>query len=102
MQALLGNGPGDRRTQQPLCGKIDFDVAGTAQGDWVMSSMADDDMAQSYGLGLVKDNVDPSIYVVCIGNLGSAIDASELPFAPSAAGVGISGFTWQMSSSPFL
>lgn len=54
------------RTIPPLCGQIDQDVPGTAQGIWFRDGI-DDVYPEDPHLALVHDNVDPAISVISMG-----------------------------------
>lgn len=60
-----------KRTIEPLCGSVNQDVAGTAQGNWIISrdGLMDQPEAWDKSLALVHDNVDPNIGVVVIGGV---------------------------------
>lgn len=76
-----------KRTGEPRCGRIDFDVAATAAGIWVRSDIAPMDFVDGKGLALVRDTHDPSRLAISIGMLGTTADGQVLlggaPGAPT-------------------
>ncbi len=52
----------------PLCGSVDQDQAGTAQGKWFEPSAASPPTSESGNLALAHSNTDPTIPVFSIGN----------------------------------
>jgi hypothetical protein len=77
---------GNPRTTPPVCGTIEQDIPGTAQGVWFLSTA---DVNSIYPedphIALVHDNYDPSQGVLSIGT--SVPDASgKHLFTPTAAG----------------
>lgn len=74
-----------KRTIDPLCGRIDQDVAGSAQGNWTTADgYIDMPEAWSKSLALVHDNVDPTIGMVSIG--GIITNPTKIQFRPTANG----------------
>jgi hypothetical protein len=87
MEARFGSYDGATlRTASPVCGEIGYDETGTAQGIWVLNSGADEYFYESYGLALVKDNVDPTLYAISAGDIGTSIDGSVIRFTASNSG----------------
>lgn len=75
-----------RRTIEPLCGRIDQDIAGTAQGNWTTTEgYIDMPDAWSKSLALVHDNMDPTIGVVSIG--GIIASGQKIQFKPTSEGL---------------
>lgn len=74
-----------KRTIAPLCGEINQDVFGTAQGNWTTTEgYIDMPEAWSKSLALVHDNVDPSLGMVSIGGtIGTPI---KIQFTPTSTG----------------
>jgi len=67
----LGGHSGEFRTAEPICGEVNQDLAGTAQGNWftgVATTMHD---GWDNHLALVHDNVDPSTAAISIGGVFS-------------------------------
>ena len=61
----------EKRTIEPICGQIDQDIAGTAQGVWFKNGTPQDPMSthpEDPHLALVHDNVDYGQPVFSIGN----------------------------------
>ena len=54
------------RTTPPLCGKVDQDVPGTAQGIWFKQGVTGV-YPEDPNLALVHDNIDPAIGVISMG-----------------------------------
>lgn len=82
LETLLGV-IGMRRTIPPLCGRIDFDVPGSAQGVWFRTGGT----AENQGLVvLMTDNVLPTTLVFSIGAIGSLTDGRAIYFPGSATG----------------
>lgn len=62
-----------RRTTSPLCGSIDQDIPGTAQGIWfIMNSTGVGGPGWDDSLALIHNNVDPSQPVFSVGTTMSA------------------------------
>lgn len=88
LSAKLGSHNGtDARTAPPVCGEVEQDEPGTAQGAWFANGST-----QTYPedphVSLVHDNVDPSIAVFSVG---TSMAASGLPaglylFDPAGSG----------------
>jgi len=74
-----------KRTIEPLCGQINQDIAGTAQGNWTTAEgYIDKPEAWSKSLALVHDNVDPTIGIVSIG--GTIGSPTKIQFTPTSSG----------------
>ncbi len=87
LEAKLGRYDGSViRTTAPVCGKVDFDVAGTAQGVWVTNTMPAGGFVEAYGIALAYDNITPSEGGISIGNVGSSLDGQVLNFTPVTSG----------------
>lgn len=58
------------RTAAPVCGSINFDVAGTASGNWWATQLAPGSSGgdESSGVAFIADNVNPSVPVISMGN----------------------------------
>jgi hypothetical protein len=63
LNALLGESTGFR-TADPVCGQIMFDVGATAQGRWWKDGCDD---VYGCNVGLVYDNVEPTVGIVSVG-----------------------------------
>jgi len=68
LETKLG-GYEDRRLVEPICGRVDYDVAGTASGVWYQKSSSST-YPEDPHLALVYDNVDPSLAALSIGTFG--------------------------------
>src|SRR5262245_5090385 len=67
MQALLGQGSGAHfRVTPPICGGVNFDIAGTASGDWYQLGWAD--IPEDAHLALVVDNIFAPRQTISYGN----------------------------------
>ncbi len=75
-----------QRTVEPRCGKVDFDISGTASGAWVLSPVPANTFIESVSIALAEDNIDPSMAAFSIGNVGSNIDAQVLRFLAEEEG----------------
>ena len=62
------------RTDSPICGTVDLDIAETAQGLWYLSGSSSD-MDESNHIALVPSNFDPSVGVLSIGNTDIGTEA---------------------------
>ena len=81
--ALLGYG-GTLRTIPPVCGQVNQDLAGTAQGDWFLLGNAS--AQEDSNLALVHDNIDPSKGVFSIGNAVGTLSSGGYTFTPISTG----------------
>ncbi len=98
LETFLGSYTGSLVDPQNYCGKIDFDIAGTAQGIWTRSDYtAGSTGAEEIGLALVYSNFNSSIAAISIGTAGSdsstySWDESVCTFVPSSSGHGNRSF----------
>lgn len=73
----IGNGRDEnpqklvRRTGEPLCGQIMYDVAGTASGDWFRKPIDNVGITDQDALVLIHDNFDGSLGKVSMANVTS-------------------------------
>lgn len=76
------------RTVKPVCGKVAYDVASTAQGVWFAPGTTTTHPEDPH-LALVPDNVDPTRQVISAGSsLGkSGLRAQPYYFTPTTSGV---------------
>ncbi len=74
------------RTVPPVCGTIEQDITGTAQGVWFLATAGPNDIfPEDPHLALVHDNFDPSIGVLSIGtSLGGA--SGRHTYTPTSSG----------------
>ncbi len=78
---------GNYRSEPPVCGTIEQDLAGTAQGVWFLAS-ADSNRVfpEDPHVALVHDKIDPSVGVLSIGtSLPEASGAHS--FTPASSGL---------------
>ncbi len=74
-----------KRTIEPLCGRIDQDVIGTAQGNWTTAQgYIDMPEAWSKSISLIHDNVDPTVGILSIG--GIITSPAKIQFVPLTSG----------------
>ncbi len=73
-----------RRTAAPLCGTVDQDVPGTAQGRWFQT--LEGNPTEDQNIALVHDNIDPSISVFSVGNSLPGAQSNTYRFVPVATG----------------
>jgi len=81
MRAMLG-GRGMRRMMGPVCGEVMQDRAGTAQGRWFSGSAEQEE----YHLGLVHDNIDPTLGAFSVGTMVPTLPVGVYTFTPVATG----------------
>jgi hypothetical protein len=74
-----------KRTVAPLCGHIDQDIAGTAQGIWFEQGTTGF-YPEDPHLALVHDNVDPTQGVFSIGTALSDLSGVSHSFTPQNSG----------------
>ncbi len=80
----LGDGAGTRRNIQPICGEVEQDEPGTAQGVWFPKGTKET-YPEDRGLSLVHDNVDPSKAAFSVGT-SSNIPSGLYYFRPEISG----------------
>lgn len=89
LEPRVGNIYGDEpRTVEPLCGEVEQDVPGTAQGAWFVEGAPDDPMRINHAeqLALVHDNVDPTRPEFVVGYSQEEIESREFFFEPAGTG----------------
>lgn len=89
LESYLGGDTGNetgRRTVEPLCGQIDQDSAGTAQGIWFVEGTTDTTPEDPH-LALVHDNLDPAIAVISNGTSLSGLASGAYEFTPGDLGL---------------
>lgn len=72
------------RTVAPLCGVVDLDVAGTAQGRWF--KQLGGFPVEDENIALLFDNIEPEIPVFSIGNSVSGVRSDAYRFVPGGSG----------------
>lgn len=81
---LLGDGS-TRRTVEPLCGEVDQDVEGTAQGVWFVKRTKET-YPEDPHIALVHDNVNPLRGVFSVGTSVPNLQAGTYYFNPKSSG----------------
>ncbi len=85
--ARLGDYFGERpRTIEPICGEVEQDEPGTAQGKWYRAGTAVELSPEDPHLALVHDNVDPSRGVFSVGTSVPGLGPNAWFFAPQPSG----------------
>lgn len=85
MQSLLGRFDGGyRRVTAPLCGRIDFDVAGTAKGDWFFPGAPN--VPEDPHLSLIDNNVYAPHQTISVGTSLPNWSTNWYIFVPAGAG----------------
>jgi hypothetical protein len=84
MRARLGSAEA-ARTVEPICGTVDQDRPGNAQGKWYL--LGTPNVPQDPHLALVHDNVDPGIAVFSMGTSLAELAGKVLTFSPKDAGL---------------
>ena len=94
LMALVGSFDGVRRTTAPVCGEVEQDEPGTAQGNWfALGAMGSG--PEDFHLSLVHDNINPSKPAFSIGVALSQpsitavgrLSPGAFTFTPSASGL---------------
>lgn len=83
LYSLLGGFNNDKRTAEPLCGTIEQDIKGTAQGLWFLEG-EEDTYPEELHLALVLDNIDPRINVFSVGMSIPGMENNKYPFIPES------------------
>ncbi len=90
LRSRLGSWDGSlRRTASPVCGSINQDVVGTAQGNWFGHGMILPVQDESRAIALVHDNVNTSRGVFSIGSsmISIGLNPGAYYFAPKSTGL---------------
>jgi len=74
------------RTAEPVCGRVDQDVPGAAQGIWVNADDPDNRSEDGH-IALVHDNYDPSVPVFSVGTSVPGVASGRYRFTPAAEGL---------------
>lgn len=88
MKTRLTGKLGDSRSPriiEPICGEIDYDVRGTAQGVWFAKNF--ETYPEDPHLALVKDNFNPKWQVFSVGNSISSLLSGKYYFEPLISGL---------------
>ena len=85
MQAKLGN-ESYQRTTEPVCGKIDQDIAGTAKGHWFYPGSPN--TPEDPHVALIDYNVNPNYQTISMGTSMSAsgMSSGSYNFTPQNSG----------------
>lgn len=73
----------ERRTVEPLCGTINQDMAGTAQGRWFLAGTDENDWQEDHQLALIHDNVNFSRGIFSVGDATDSLATGEYEFTPA-------------------
>lgn len=85
VRAMLGSFDGRaRRTVEPVGGRIDWDVAGTAQGTWFSPGLPT--APETPHLAITPDHVDPGQIAVSIGTSQPDVSPGAYRFVPRSTG----------------
>jgi hypothetical protein len=92
LEALLGGktpggGPFAYRTAAPLCGEVEQDAAGTAQGIWFVEGTTGTFQQEDAHLALIHNNVDPTIPEFSVGTSFSNWDSGTYVFSIQNSGL---------------
>lgn len=82
--ARMGGWDGTPRTLEPLYGRIAYDVAGTAMGNWFREGAPF--YPEDPHLALVQDNVDPRRYAISAGTSLGGLAGYVVFFTPTHTG----------------
>jgi len=83
LKSLLGE-RSDKRTIAPVCGEVDQDIKGTAQGTWFSSNPKNRVIRPEFSL--IHDNIDPTIGAIAIGILDN-LEPAVYFFTPTNSGL---------------
>jgi hypothetical protein len=83
LETFLGDGT-TARTAPPICGTIEQDVTGSAQGNWFFPGTST--YPEDPHLALVHDNVLPNLGVFSVGNSVTTLPSGYYQFTPVASG----------------
>lgn len=84
LYSLLGDGS-TKRTIEPLCGEVDQDIEGTAQGVWFVKGTKETYPEDSH-VTLAHDNVNPSRGVFSVGASVPNLEVGTYYFNPKSSG----------------
>ena len=73
------------RTAEPICGTVNQDIPGTAQGGWFADPQRP--YPEDNDLALARDEVDPSQPVFSVGNTVPGLASGTYAFTPRASGL---------------
>ena len=76
---------GQPRTAEPICGAVNQDVAGTAQGNWFKDPRQPN--PEDNNLALVHDNFEPTPPVLSVGNSVPGLPSGRYSFALQTSGL---------------
>jgi hypothetical protein len=85
LEAKLGSFDGKtKRTAIPISGEYNYDLPGTAMGNWIKQGFPR--TPEDNNIALVKDNVTPSIQVFSAGNTLPGLSPGTYYFKPQSSG----------------
>lgn len=85
LYSLLGGWDNIKRTIEPLCGTVEQDIKGTAQGNWFVKGIIKT-MPEFPHLALALDNGNPGINVFSVGTSIPNLDSKRYLFSPKSEG----------------
>lgn len=85
LYSLLGGWSSNKRTIEPICGTIEQDIKGTAQGAWFVQG-TENTYPEDPHLALALDNVNPQINVFSVGGSIPGLDSKIYIFTPESTG----------------
>ncbi len=74
------------RTVEPLCGTINQDVDGTAQGRWFLEGTDESDWQEDNHIALIHDETDFATGKFSVGDSTDSLDTGEYDFTPTSLG----------------
>jgi len=85
LRAKLGS-ESVQRTTEPVCGRIDQDISGTAKGAWFKTGSPSH--PEDPHLALIDYNINPSYQILSVGTSmsGSGLVTGAYPFTPAGSG----------------
>ncbi len=84
---LGGNGGQAFRTVEPICGEVEQDEPGTAQGNWFLrGTVGTPPLPYTTHLALVRDNIDPLLGAFSVGAPVPGLGPFTENFAPQTSG----------------
>ncbi|MEK6916943.1 MAG: hypothetical protein AABW92_04310 [Nanoarchaeota archaeon] len=85
LYSLLKGWDNNKRTIEPLCGTIEQDIKGTAQGVWFLEG-TENTYPEDPHLALVLDNGNPIINVFSVGTSIPNLGTNKYLFSPESTG----------------
>jgi hypothetical protein len=85
LEPKLGSYDGTiRRTEPPLCGEVNQDLAGTLRGIWLKQGLPK--YPEDNHIAFVKDNVEPAKPCISIGSAVPGLASNVYTFIPQSSG----------------